>query len=586
MQRRYFRSIGLLLILLRFLAAGCPVMAQDISQIAKSDPLIISGAVGTNNTYYHSSMGSGYATPFNSTFYANLNISIYGFNMPFSVYYASNNFSFTHPYFTFNTSPSYKNWTLHFGESSMSYSNYVMSMPFNGLGVEYNGKKFRFGAFYGTLKKAINDDPTDPMARKPQYERIGWGGKVGVGTSNTYLDVYFLRVQDRLSSLYDAWHETLPAQEDVVLGVKGRFGLGRFFSLQGNIAGTAFSDDIQSPTFDYPEFTRWDKIFTARYSSLARVAGDVSANFTFKGFNTSVYYKMIQPDYKSLGVSYMSNNMQALGISASTSLFGRVSLSGNFSSQQDNISKQQMYTTEGYVYSAGLGASLGSHCNLSLGYSGYRQMQTDGSVVVPDSIRADRVMNSFYFTPSFNFGNRHITHALSPSVNYTMNGDLNPYTNKGGVSDVHTMAAGLGYALTFNDIETTVSSNYSHQQSKGYGTQYVTDLVSLGTSRSFLADKNLDASVNVNFISNRVADQNSNLSVGFDASASYTLKEAHVFSFSAAFNRYNNINFTENLDNIGTPTVYDGYDLSVSLSYCYTFTLLQIKKRAEEKDLK
>ena len=54
--------------------------AQDIAQIAKSDPLIITGAVGTNNTFYHSSMGSSFATPFSSTFYASMNISVYGFS--------------------------------------------------------------------------------------------------------------------------------------------------------------------------------------------------------------------------------------------------------------------------------------------------------------------------------------------------------------------------------------------------------------------------------------------------------------------------------------------------------------------------
>ena len=32
-------------------AAGLTTQAQDISQIAKSDPLIITGAIGTNNTY-------------------------------------------------------------------------------------------------------------------------------------------------------------------------------------------------------------------------------------------------------------------------------------------------------------------------------------------------------------------------------------------------------------------------------------------------------------------------------------------------------------------------------------------------------
>ena len=34
--------------------------AQNITEIAKSDPLIITGSVGTQNTYFHSSAGSAY----------------------------------------------------------------------------------------------------------------------------------------------------------------------------------------------------------------------------------------------------------------------------------------------------------------------------------------------------------------------------------------------------------------------------------------------------------------------------------------------------------------------------------------------
>ena len=36
---------------------------NTISTIAKSDPLIITGAVGTQNTYRYSSAGNGYASP-------------------------------------------------------------------------------------------------------------------------------------------------------------------------------------------------------------------------------------------------------------------------------------------------------------------------------------------------------------------------------------------------------------------------------------------------------------------------------------------------------------------------------------------
>ena len=53
--------------------------AQNISEIAKSDPLIITGAVGTQNTYRYSSAGNGFSSPMSNTVFANLNISV-GYN--------------------------------------------------------------------------------------------------------------------------------------------------------------------------------------------------------------------------------------------------------------------------------------------------------------------------------------------------------------------------------------------------------------------------------------------------------------------------------------------------------------------------
>ena len=113
------------------------MFAQNISEIAKSDPLIISGAVGTQNTYRYSSVGNGYGSPMSNTLYANLNISLYGFNMPFTLYYSNDNLDFNYPQISFNLNPSYKNWVGHFGQSSMAMSSYVMNMSFNGVGLEY-----------------------------------------------------------------------------------------------------------------------------------------------------------------------------------------------------------------------------------------------------------------------------------------------------------------------------------------------------------------------------------------------------------------------------------------------------------------
>ena len=99
--------------------------AQDIASIAKSDPLIMTGSVGTSNTYHYTSVGDGYASPLSNMVYANLDISVYGISMPFSFYYSNDNTSFSYPQFSFNLSPTYKEWTGHIGQSSMAFERQV-----------------------------------------------------------------------------------------------------------------------------------------------------------------------------------------------------------------------------------------------------------------------------------------------------------------------------------------------------------------------------------------------------------------------------------------------------------------------------
>ena len=70
------------------------VIGQNIADIGKGDPLIVTGTLGTMNTYRNSSVGNGYGSPLSNTVYANLNISLYGLSMPFSLYYSNDNLDF------------------------------------------------------------------------------------------------------------------------------------------------------------------------------------------------------------------------------------------------------------------------------------------------------------------------------------------------------------------------------------------------------------------------------------------------------------------------------------------------------------
>ncbi|MBQ0022033.1 MAG: hypothetical protein KBT29_02210 [Prevotellaceae bacterium] len=551
------------------------VHAQNISDIAKSDPLIITGAVGTQNTYHYSSVGDGYASPMSNSVYANLNINLYGISMPFAFYYTNDNLNYSHPQISFNISPTYKNWTGHLGQSSMDMSSYVMNMSWNGVGLEYNTDKFRVGAFYGRLRAAINPDPTDPFARTPQYKRMGWGFKAGFGSDKNYVDIYLLRAYDQLKSLDERWRESIAPQENIVVGVKGCVTPTPWLSFTANAATSAFSTNTTAESL--PTSTQFDKIFDTKYSSLARFAGDANMNLSFSNFNTSISYRLVQPDYTSLGSYYMSNNYQSLGITASTNLFNRIALSGTFNGQSDNLTNKQMYTTRGFVYGANASSRIGNHFNIAIGYNGYLQRQDDGTVQVTDSSEVHRVMNSYSLTPSYSFDTDDFGHSISVSANYTENKDLNKFAT--GESDVKTTALGLSYGLNVKPWEMDFTGSLSHQQSKGYKTKYTSDVASLSTSRSFLEDKNLNVSATVSVIYNEVERQSKNMSIGCDFSASYTLKKVHVFSASAAFNKYGDVNITKTKSNL------DCTDITMSLNYAYTFSLLSIKsKSTKEKE--
>ncbi len=577
----YRKSLMVLLILsaMPLGVAAQSLSLNTISTIAKSDPLIITGAVGTQNTYRYTSSGTGYASPLSNSVYANLNISVYGISMPFALYFTNDGLDWNYPHLGFRLTPAYRNWRGHFGQSTMAFSSYVMNTSFNGIGLEYNSDKIRMGAFYGTLHKAINDDPLDQFARQPQYKRVGWGFKAGYGTGRNYLDLYVLRAYDRPNSLNEIWRQYISPQENVVLGLKGALAPARWLSFSGNAAASLFSTDTEAPKLDSLSAAFANRfsssVMPIRYSSMARFAGDANINLMFPGISSSITYRIVQPDYTSLGTYYMSNNYHSLGVNLNTTLFRRISLAGTFSGQEDNLTDQQMYTTRGFVYSANLSTRIGNHFNLAAGYNGYTQVQGDGTAVINDTTKVHRRTASYTFTPSYLTENDILSHTVSLSLNRTENKDLNKFAI--GESDVTTTALGANYAMGVKPWNTDFAITVSSQESKGYKTKYISRIGTFSTGHTFFEENPLNISGSISLIYNEVKWQSKSLNMGGDVSISYTIKNYHVFSSSASFYKYGDVNPSK------THSSLDRTDITVSLNYAYTFSLFAIKNKEDRK---
>ena len=550
--------------------------AQSIDQIAKSDPLIITGAVGTQNTYYHSSMGSNGRAQLSNTLYANLNISFYGINMPFSFYLSNGTASWSYPQFSLSMSPSWHDWTLHLGERSMSFSNYVYNSPFYGVGLEYGGHNIRFGAFYGRLKRAISDDPTDPAARSPQYSRYGWGFKVGYGTGKNYLDLFVFHAKDRIGSIDEYWQNTIVPQENLAIGVKGRVSFLKHFSLTANAATSLFTYDTRAEGVPDSIIGKWGKIFDSKYTSKARFAGDAAMNYSMRYLNLSLQYKYVQPSYSTLGTGYVSNNYTSYGVAANTSMFkGRVTMNGNFSHQRDNLSGEQLYTTKGLVYNGALNWRVANSLNLNAAYNGYQQKQTDGIMMVNDSTRVNRLMHSLTSSANYTFQTDELMHAIGASYNFSKNLDRNKLSR--GAGDVKTNAVGANYSLSVEPWEMAFTLGYNYQKSTSNSGDFTTNMLSFSTGRAFLKDKDLRLDASLSYAINEAQGTKTN-SFGSFLSSSYAIKEVHQFGLSAGFNHYNQTYTSES----GSASSRN-WDVNLSLNYNYTFTLLEIKRKAKEQ---
>lgn len=254
-------------------------------------------------------------------------------------------------------------------------------------------------------------------------------------------------------------------------------------------------------------------------------------------------------------------------------LLRRLSLSASFSGQADNLSGNQLYTTRGFVYNANASTRIGN-LGLAAGYNGYRQVQGDGTARVNDTTRVDRIMHSLYVSPSYMIAGDQTSHTVSLSANYTRNEDLNAFAT--GESDVTTYALGASYSLGVQPWDMDFTTSFSHQHTDGYQRAYTSDVLSLTTGRSFLKEKNLNAQLTLSMCYNEVKHQMKSLSIGADASVGYTYNKVHVFSLTAGLCKYGDVNVTQRRSGL------DDTEVNVSLNYAYTFSLLEIKRKAEK----
>lgn len=540
----------LLNILCLFWLFGLPLtsVAQESELQTLVDPLTVSGSVGTQITSSWNNADLHYNSPFSAIGYANMTFNLYGISVPMSVNFINVNakqFSFSEPSFMINFRPVWKRFTFHFGTSCMNFSNYTYNgISFDGVGMEYRGKKFRFGGFYGnfdhatTFRTELDDRDaiqflSDSLLGMnnvayttfPQFKRKAYAAHIAVGSKRNYVDLSLLHAADDLNSLPAEWYmynvysstmidttlivrdSTIKGKENLALGLKGHFTIGKHVMFEANLGASLFTPDITRNEVVLEgegDVELANKImggfrkaglFNVRYGSEIRFAGDALLNLNFKPVTATLTYRFVQPNYTSLGANGFNQNAQVFGSHVSTSLFNNTAfLSLNGYLQRDNLDKKQIYTNQVGSYSVSWNNFFGDNIALSMMYNGVTQKQLDGVQIVPEETRVDQITHCFDLSPSYTLSLDN-EHTFSLDFNLLQNKNRNKQIEWGGFN-VTTTSFGLGYEVYLTNSRVSLDGNYDYSLSRSPGNDYNSHCLSGGTSYNFIQKENLTLSGN------------------------------------------------------------------------------------------
>jgi len=486
-----FRGLAMLLCLSFFLAIAGPVRSQDVENITEEEPVQFSGSASINTGFYEMSGIAGRRQPYRYSLRFNPTLQLYGISFPFSLTLNKQGTGFSQPFNQFGMSPEYKWAKLHLGYRRMSFSPFTLQgQTFAGGGVELNPGKFRFGAFYGRLEKASSRITGNIL--QPQYKRMAWGGKIGVGTDEEYLDVIFFRARDKLNSLSDATdslRNQIPARENMVVGLSSRLNFfDDHLSWKFDLAGSAYTRDMRQRQLDLqegevPGFLT--DLYTPRTSSLYSWSGETSLTLNLDGFTLGGTYRRVNPDYRSLGLNYINDDVENITLNTSFSLWkNKISLSGRYGIQRNNLNDKQAARTNRNIGSINLSFNPSSTFGFNMQYSNFNvdQQVVMQDTIMSDSLLVDQVNHNLSVFPRLTFISENHVHNIVLAATYQKLQDATYTGNE--ITNYN-----LNYGLTFTKIGLTVNSglNYNHMQRGSFETERYG--VSLSGRKSLLENK-------------------------------------------------------------------------------------------------
>lgn len=541
-----FVLLGIVILISRF-ATG-----QNLNQVGEGSAVDLSGSLSFRTGYYNTSLSYNRQEPNAYSLSGSAVLSLYDWRIPFTISYANEQFNSNNPFQHFGISPQYKWIKMHLGYSSMSFSPYTLNNhTFLGGGIELTPGKFRFSAMYGRLREKQTIIKDKYLSFKPPaYKRMGYGFKLGYGTSANYIDLILFKADDDPSSLPVTDSLSVLPSENLVIGVSSRVQIFKNLSWEVHVAGSAFSRNVHTKKITAGEIelpSMLTSLFQPRLSSRVNYAGHTSLNLQFRHFGLRGRYKRVQPGYKSLGMYYINNDVEQYTIAPSFRLFkGLLSLSASLGLERDNLLNNKAARTNRFISSANLNWSTKGPFGLSMQYSNYQLDQSPALLELNDTTKVAMVNSNLSLIPRLVFQSDRSTNQFTLFLSSQALNDNNDFT--AAQTETSTYTGNFNYVFRNNKKHYNLKAGINLTQVSTPINEILRYGFRIGGGKAFF-EETLRTNLRLDYRRQQLDKTDAGYVLGFYFDSSYRLESGHALTFMLKLtkNETANMSFSENM---------------------------------------
>jgi len=554
------------------------VYSQDLSSIGKQKPFSLTGGVALNQVLYASHGVASRRSPYTYFASGNVNISIYGWSVPFSFSVSNQNVSFQQPFNQYSLHPTYKWITGHVGYTSAAYSPYTVGGHlFLGAAVEAAPEgKWKFGALYGRFLKKVKPDTVNGKSTVPAYQRMGYGFKTSFNDGGNFADLIIFHAKDNRDSI-PLISDGLPIlpEENLVISLAAGKTFFDHLTLKGELASSAITRDTYAEKADNTELLAKAKfLHTPRFSTAYYKALKTSLNYQFDVYTLGVAYERIDPQYKTLGAYYFNNDLESITANTSGALFqGKMNVALSAGTQRDNLDKNKISTMRRTVGSANISYVPSQKINLSASYSSFqtytniRSQFVDINQLTPydnlDTLNFTQLSKSASLNAMYMFGqNDNRKQNLNVNLNYQGASDKQGDVPQNAGSQFYNL--NTAYAMNLVSQAMSISVSFNTTLNKGADMTTTTLGPTAAISKSFF-DKKLRTTLSSAY--NNTYDNTAKINsiINGRISAAMAIRKKHNINLSTMI--VNRLNTSTNIASETTSFI----EFTGTIGYSYSF---------------